>query len=139
MKKRNKTIKSKEVFEISPSIMYSDYYTTVKGISAKSWYPQDEKNTESSQWLLNDINIILYSTGLCKLNFLSSNENTSYSWGVRFLDIDKNELKSINFAPLFIDSSKGKKARSIKLEHRVKEISESLIEDTVFIQLVNFQ
>lgn len=138
MNKKNKTVTNKEGFESAPIVAFSNFYTTENGISAKSWYPQDEQNISSDQWLQNDINIVFYSTGLCKLSFSLSEEDSYYSWGIKFLDQNEKMLKTINFAPLFIDFSKKKKKRQVKLEHRLPEKDQFMIDEVKYVQLVNF-
>jgi len=139
MQKKNKVVSNREAYETAPLIVFSNHYTTENGISAKSWYPKDEQNSHTSQWLKNDINIVFYSTGLCKLHFLLSEDNSSYSWGIRFLDQFKKEMKTISFAPLLIDTLGNKKARQVKLERRIADITDSFIKEANFIQLVNLQ
>ena len=136
---KNKLVSNKEAYEIAPLIAFSNHFTTENGISAKSWYPKDEQNIETSQWVENDINIVFYSTGLCKLSFSLNEESSNYSWGVRFLDQTKNEMKTIRFAPLYIDANSKRKSRQIKLERRIEEINESFIKEANYIQLVNLQ
>lgn len=117
-------------------ISTSNLFTNENGVSARSWSPMSEENENSTN---NDVSVTLFSTGLCKLNYSVSANNTSYTWGIRILDENKEELLTFEFAPMIIESLNREKRRPFKLERRFIEIDSSFIENAAYIQVQNME
>lgn len=126
-----------EAFINSPYLSNSNYYKTENGVSAKSWYPFDDENMKTNAWSSKEMEVMFYSTGLCKINFSIKSINSIFKWGIRLLDKSKKQLFSIEFAPLVVDSENNDKLRSFKLERRFAEIDDSLLKKCIYIQVCN--
>jgi histidinol phosphatase-like enzyme len=137
MGQENKQISIKEAFEQAPIVSFSEFFRTENGISTKSWFSNGEVTYELNTWKDAEISIVFYSTGLCKINFSLNDANDYYAWCIRFLDKEKNELTAINFAPIISESNRKRKARPIKLEHRLKDFQEYFFEQIEYLQLIN--
>lgn len=117
--------------------LFNNYFKTDNGVSAKSCYPSDDATEEHNFSLQDQISLVIYSTGLCKLNFKVNKKQSVYKWNVRILDASKKNLLSFEYAPLIVESSNESSSRQFKLERRFSQINESLIEKASYVQLVN--
>jgi hypothetical protein len=117
--------------------LFNNYFKTDNGVSAKSCHPSDDVNEGHNFSLQDQISLVIYSTGLCKLNFKVNKNQSVYKWNVRILDASKKNLLSFEFAPLIVESSNGSTSRQFKLERRFSQVNESLIEKASYVQLVN--
>lgn len=117
--------------------LFNNYFKTDNGVSAKSCNPSDDAKKEHTFSLQDQISLVIYSTGLCKLNFKVHQKQSVYKWNVRILDASKRNLLSFEFAPLVVESSNESASRQFKLERRFSQINESLVEKASYVQLLN--
>jgi len=126
-----------EAFINVPLMASSNFYKTENGVSAKAWNPFENEDLNPSNWSSSDLNIVLFSTGSCKLNFSVNAQNMIYNWSIRILDESSNELLSFDFAPFSIEGSSNRVARQFKMERRFRELNDEMVEKAAYIQLVN--
>ena len=117
--------------------LFNNYFRMDNGISAKSCDPSESTNELTNFSLRDQITFVIYSTGLCKLNFKVNRSQAVYKWNVRILDASKRNLLSFEFAPLIVESNREETSRQFKLERRFSQIDESLIEKASYVQLLN--
>lgn len=125
------------LFDSVPLIHSSKHLTTENGVSAKSWYPLDNSEMSKNKWQCNEMNVTLYSTGLCKMTFSSISEFKVYNWLLRVVDEFNNQLLTISFSPMIIERVKPKDYRIFKVERRFSEVDEALINKAHSIQVIN--
>jgi hypothetical protein len=133
------TNRTKHVYENATFIDTSKFFETENGVSARTWNPADQDNMSNANWSNNDVSVTLFSTGLCRLNYSVNSNNRRYNWGVRFLNANKEEMLTFEFAPMIIEQLNQKTARPFRLERRFQEIDQDFIKDVVYIQIKNLK
>jgi hypothetical protein len=136
MTKSNRT---NEAYKSATLIDVSSLFETENGVTARTWNPKDQNNLAGGSWSNNDVSVTLFSTGLCRLNYSVNSNNRRYNWGVRFLDANKEEMLTFEFAPMIIEQLNNRASRPFRLERRFSEIDESFINDVVYIQIQNLK
>ena len=133
------TNKTNKVYKNATLIDSSDFFQTENGVAARTWHPADQDNMSNANWSNNDVSVTLFSTGLCRLNYSVNSNNRRYNWGVRFLNANKEEMLSFEFAPMIIEQLNRQTSRPFRLERRFFEINEEFIKDVVYIQIQNLK
>jgi hypothetical protein len=133
------TNRTNQAYKNATLIDMSSFFQTENGVSARSWYPADQDNMSNGNWSNNDVSVTLYSTGLCRLNYSVNSNNRRYNWGVRFLNANREEMLTFEFAPMVIEQLNRTTARPFRLERRFFEIDEAFIRDVVYIQIQNLK
>lgn len=126
------------LFDSIPKTQASKHITTENGVSAKSWYPLDNKEIDESVWSCNEMNVVVYSTGLCKMTFSVKPVSMVYTWVLRILDSNDKPLICFDLAPISIESKNRLDYRMFKVERRYHKINEDLINKAYSIQIINY-
>jgi hypothetical protein len=134
-----KTNRTNEAYKSATLIDISNLFEAENGVKARTWNPKDQNNLAGGSWSNNDVSVTLYSTGLCRLNYSVNSNNRRYNWGVRFLDANKEEMLTFEFAPMIIEQLNDRTSRPFRLERRFPVIDESFINDVAYIQIQNLK
>ena len=137
MKVNSKSTRLDAFFKNVDLALFNNYLRSENGVTAKSCYPSDYKSTPPTYKLSDELCLIIYSTGLCKLNFNIQKNCSLYKWHVRILDAAKKDLLSFEYAPLIVESDHENTTKQFKLERLYNQIKQDLIEKATDIQLVN--
>jgi hypothetical protein len=137
MKVNTKSTRLDAFFKNVDLALFNNYLKSENGVTAKSSYPSDYSSNPPTYKLSDELSLVIYSTGLCKLNFNIQKDRSLYKWHVRILDASKKELLSFEYAPLVVESKHQNTTRNFKLERRFHQIDEKLIEKATYIQLRN--
>lgn len=133
-----RTSRTNQAYKNALLVANSNVFSTENGVSARSWSSID-MNEEVANWSMNDVSVTLFSTGLCRLNYSVNSNNRRYNWGVRFLNANKEELLTFEFAPMIIEQLNKAKSRPFRLERRFNEIDETFIDEVAYIQIQNIK
>lgn len=133
-----RTSRKNQAYKNALLVANSNVFRTENGISARTWSSLDME-TEVANWSTNDVSVTLFSTGLCRLNYSVNSNNRRYNWGVRFLNANKEELLTFEFAPMIIEQLNRAKSRPFRLERRFSEIDETFIDEVAYIQIQNIK
>ena len=133
-----RTSRTNQAYKNALLVANSNVFSTENGVSARSWSSIDV-NEEAASWSTNDVSVTLFSTGLCRLNYSVNSNNRRYNWGVRFLNANKEELLTFEFAPMIIEQLNKAKSRPFRLERRFNEIDETFIDEVAYIQIQNIK
>lgn len=134
-----RTSRTNQAYKNALLVANSNLFRTENGVSARTWTSIDMDDIEAGYWSSNDVSVTLFSTGLCRLNYSVNSNNRNYNWGVRFLNANKEEMLTFDFAPMVIEQLNRAKSRPFRLERRFNEIDESFIEDVAYIQILNIK
>ena len=134
-----KTSRTNLAYKNALLVANSKVFKTENGVSARTWNSMDMDNMESGSWSSNDVSVTLFSTGLCRLNYSVNSNNRRYNWGVRFLNANKEEMLTFEFAPMVIEQLNRAKSRPFRLERRFNEIDEAFINEVAYIQIQNIK
>ena len=125
------------LFDSVPLISSDQFITSENGVSAKSWYPLDNKELEVKDWLCNEISVKLYSTGLCKLVFSTKARHKEYNWMFRVLDEHSTVLFQMEFPPILVEVSGENNFKLFNQQRRFDGIHSDLIDRAQYIQVIN--
>jgi len=120
-----KTIKGEYI-----EVPFTEYFHNINETSYKRWSLKNtSQNWNNGAWQMHDLEFNLFSTGkscLCGKVLINGNL-VALNWRIELLDNNKNEISTINFAPIVFNNPKSGKARKVKFEKRIRDLDLELI------------
>ena len=80
MKVKTKSTRLDAFFKNVDLALFNNYLKSENGVTAKSSYPSDYSSNPPTYKLSDELSLVIYSTGLCKLNFNIQKDRSLYKW-----------------------------------------------------------